>query len=309
LGFIAGRIEHGIIAQVMKPPLGPIGLGPAVAVALVAPAALLAQSASSGGGLEATLARVSRRVEAYYATARTVLCTDRVLLLSLRSDLTPRDRGRELVYELRVQWEPPAAGEAAGDAQIVRRLLSVDGRPARPGDEPGCTDPKPVSLEPLAMFLGGQRDRYVFSWAGAGREDDRDAVLLDYRSARPTPPAIKWQGDCVTVDVPAKTRGRAWIDAETGDVLRLDEHLVGLFDIPVPRAHQERGSPAVMTIERSDTSIRYQPVTFSNPDETLLLPSSVDTLSIVRNAGTPRLRMIETFSDYERFVTGGRIIR
>jgi hypothetical protein len=50
-------------------------------------------------------------------------------------------------------------------------------------------------------------------------------------------------------------------------------------------------------------------VTFSDPDETLLLPSSIETLSIVRNGGTPRMRTTQTFSGYKRFVTNSRIVQ
>jgi hypothetical protein len=258
--------------------------------------------------LESTLAQVSRQVESYYAHARAILCAERVVLQPLGSDLTPDGFARQLVYELRVEWEPSSAQDTAGEAHIARRLLSVNGRPPRPQDE-RCTDPRLVSPEPLSVFLPSRRREYAFSLAGAARTDGRDAVLLEYQDVSGKKPEIKWQDDCVSVDVPAKTRGRAWVDADTGEVLRLDERFAGLFDIPVPREKQGVGIPASMTIERNDTSFRYRQVTFSDPDETLLLPSSIETLSIVRNAGTPRLRTTQTFSDYRRFVTNSRIVQ
>ena len=269
------------------------------AVVLIGPTTVAAQKTPGADDLATTLALVGRQVEDYYARARSIVSTERVLLQPLRSDLTPDESGRHLVYELRVEWEPPAAGETAGGAQIVRRLVSVNGRSPRSQDEPGCTDPRPVSPEPLTIFLRSRRDQYSFSRAGRGRTNGRATVLLDYKDASSKLPEVSWRGECVTVDVPAQTRGRAWVDAETGDVLRLDESFVGLFDIPVPREHQRRGGPLSMTIERSDTSIRYRAVKFSDPDETLLLPATIDTLLIVRNAGTPRLRMTQTFSGYK----------
>ena len=262
-----------------------------------------------GAGLEATLAQVSHQVEAYYSRARAILCAERVVLQPLASDLTSDGFARRLVYELRVEWEPSSERQTAADAHVARRLLSVNGRPPRPRDQPRCTDPKLDSSEPLSIFLPSRRGEYAFSLAGTGRTDGREAVLLDYQDASGKRPEIKWQDDCVSVDVPAKTRGRAWVDADTGDVLRLDERFAGLFDIPVPKDKQGVGIPASMTIERYDTSIRYHQVTFSDPDETLLLPSSIETLSIIRPAGTPRLRMTETFSDYKRFVTNSRILQ
>ena len=64
-----------------------------------------------------------------------------------------------------------------------------------------------------------------------------------------------------------------------------------------------------MTIERADTSIRYRQVTFQDPEETLLVPSSIDTVTVIRNSGAPRVRKTQRFTDYRRFVTGGRIVQ
>jgi hypothetical protein len=280
------------------------------AVALILSTVVTAQDARPArprADLEATLAQVSRQVESYYSRARAVLCTERVVLQPLGSDLTPDGFARRLVYELRVEWEP--GQDTGGGAHIARRLLSINGRPPRPQDEQ-CTDPMLVSPEPLSIFLPSQQGDYAFSLAGAGRTDGRDAVLLDYQDASGKKPEVKWKDDCVSVDVTAKTRGRVWVDADTGDVLRLDERFAGLFDIPVPRSKQGAGVPTSMTIERNDTSIRYRQVTFTDPDDRLLLPSSVETLTIIRNGGgTPRLRTSRTFSDYRRFVTNSRIVQ
>lgn len=271
--------------------------------------AAAAQQAVGNANLTETIARVGRRVEAYYARARTIICTERVLIQALRADLMPDGAGRRLEYELRVEWQPPGAGLPAGHAQVVRRLLSVNGRPPSPKVDPVCFDPTPVSPEPLAVFLPALRNQYAFSLTGTARTNGRPSVQLDYRDAMAKLPEIAWKGDCVTVSVPAKTVGRAWVDVDTGDVLRLDERFAGLFEIPSPRERQEHGAPAAMVIERNDTSIRYRTVRFSDPDETLLLPSSMDTLSIVRNAGTPRVRTTQAFTDYKRFTTGSRIVR
>jgi hypothetical protein len=262
-----------------------------------------------GAELNEALARTARRVEDYYARARTLVSTERVLIQPLGTDLLPTGLGRRLMYELRVEWEPPAAGQPDGDAQVVRRLLSVNGRPGLPNGDPGCIDPAPVSPEPLAIFRAAARHRYAFKWAGTSQTDGRASVMLDYRHAMPADPEIVWKDECVSIDVPAKTLGRAWLDSETGEVLRLDERFEGQFDVPVPWKHQRAGSPALMTIIRNDTSIRYRRFAFSDPDETLLLPATIDTVSIIRNSGSPRVRVTQTFSDYRRFTTDSRIVR
>ena len=99
------------------------------------------------------------------------------------------------------------------------------------------------------------------------------------------------------------------MDPETAEILRFDEHLVGMVDIPVPVAQQRRGAASFMTIERADTSIQYRRVAFVEPDETLMLPSRIDSVVIVRNSGSPRLRITQSFSGYRRFVTESRIVR
>jgi hypothetical protein len=55
-------------------------------------------------------------------------------------------------------------------------------------------------------------------------------------------------------------------------------------------------------------SIRYKPVAFADPDETLLLPASIDSVTVIRNSGVPRLRTTQTFANYRRYVTGGRLV-
>jgi hypothetical protein len=39
-----------------------------------------------------------------------------------------------------------------------------------------------------------------------------------------------------------------------------------------------------------------------------MLPASIDTVTVVRGAGTQRMRISQRFSAYRRFLTGGRIV-
>ena len=61
-------------------------------------------------------------------------------------------------------------------------------------------------------------------------------------------------------------------------------------------------------MERWDTTIRFKAVRFSDPDETLMLPVSSTSLRITRGAGQPRLRTVVEYTDYRRFLTGGRVV-
>ena len=280
-----------------------------VAVSALTVSAAAQQRGGGSGDLAATLTRIGHHVEQYYARAQSIVCLETVRLQPLASDLSPDGRARRLVYELRVAWDPPSDGGTPPEATVLRQILTVDGRAPRPGDEPGCMDPKPVSPEPLAMLLPGRSREFAFTWAGAGRTDGRASLRLDYKSLSSEPADIAWRGDCVSVSLPGRTRGRVWVDAASDDVLRFDEQLTGFFEFRVPREHTPNGGPLSMTIERADSSIRYKPVTFHDPDETLMLPSSIQTVTVIRNSGVPRLRTTQDFSNYRRFVTGARIVR
>ena len=121
-------------------------------------------------------------------------------------------------------------------------------------------------------------------------------------------PTIQWEDACVSIDLPGQTRGRVWADAESGDVLRVDERLAGMFEFAVPREHSRGGRSRTMTIERANSTVRYRRVAFSDPDETLLLPSSIELMTVWRNAGVTRQFITQEISNYRRFVIGGRMV-
>ncbi len=280
---------------------------PLTAVSIVS-VSLTAHQDSGSGDLAATLTRVGHQVEKYFARTRSLVCEETVQLQPLAFNLAPDGQMRQLVYELRVAWEPASDGDdVSTEASVLRQLLAINGRPPRPKKGEDCLDPRPVSPEPLAMLLPGRRHEYTFTWAGTGHTDGRASVKLDYRAVGAKPADITWRDECVSVDLPGRTRGRIWVDALTDDVLRLDEQLTGMFEFPVPNARRSPGAPSSMMIERADSSIRYRPVTFHDPDETLMLPHSIQSLTIIRNAGVPRLRTTQQYSNYRRFLTDARI--
>ena len=84
----------------------------------------------------------------------------------------------------------------------------------------------------------------------------------------------------------------------------MDEHLVGKFDISVPFENQRKGVAARLTVERADTSTRYEEVTFLNPKETLMMPLEVDTIQMIRGAGSG-MRIHRVLTGFRRFATEG----
>jgi hypothetical protein len=255
-----------------------------------------------------TMSRVSRRIEAWYARAASIISTENVLIQPLRADMSPLDFPRRLAFELRVDWDPARTGAGGAPiANVVREPMRINGR-LPPTSDPGCMDPKPVSPEPLAMLLPARLRESVFTAAGTARVDGRAAIMIDYRGDASLPDEITWTDECVSLQLPGRSRGRLWVDAETFDVLRVDDRLVGTFSFEVPGQQVRRGAARSMVIERADSSIRYRRVTFADPEESLWLPASIESVTVIRGAGTQRTRITQRFSDYRRFLTAGRIV-
>ena len=253
------------------------------------------------------LDRIGAYVESYYSRAQRIVATEVVTLQPLTRDFGFDGFARRLEYELRVEWNPEAP-EGTDPATVVRTLIKASGPRLGPPDQPDCLDPRAVSPEPLAFLLPARRDKYTFSLAGAGRANGREALLLDYKPVAPEPPKVEWNRDCAWVELPGRTRGRVWADPENGGVLRFDEHLVGQVDIPGPTDRRRAAAPRWFTFQRADTSTYYEPVTFTDPDETLLLPSRIESVTVILNSGVPRMRVTQAFSNYRRFVTASRIV-
>lgn len=278
---------------------------PAIFACAVAAAPAAEQSAGQSAA-EALLARVSERVQQYFARAQSLVCQEAVHIQSLDSGWSPNGAfGRHLIYEMRVAWDPAAEDKPPG-AKTERRLLTVNGRPPKPKDTDDCFDPRPVSPEPLELFLPHKQPEYIFSIAGNKRVDGRAAVVLEYKPRGPRgKPEITWKGSCVSVDLPGWTSGRAWVDAATGDVLRLDESINGRYELDIPREHQIPFAPTMMVLEQAASSIRYKPVAFHDPEEVVLLPDSIDTMQVFHS----RTRISQRFTNYRRFMTGGRLVK
>jgi hypothetical protein len=279
--------------------------GRAVVVALsIAGASATAQAPAD---LDALMAHVGERVQQYYRRAQSIVCNETVTLQELSMSFSPEGFSRVLEYELRVAWEA-SQDDLPQEATVTRRILTINGRTPKPGAEPGCMDPKSLSPEPLTFLMPHTRGRYLFGWSSARSRDPR-TLIVDYRSREVGTPVVAWRGDCVSFDLPGRTRGRLWIDRDSNDIVRMDESLIEQFDYRLPREKVLPGVNDTWVIERADSSIRYKPVLFRDPDEMVLLPDSIESLQVIRGSGAPRVRMSQKFSKYRRFLTDARIVK
>ena len=265
--------------------------------------------------LETILHRVGARVERYFARAQSLVCLETVLWQPLGSGFSPDGLSRTVESELRLSWDPLAETAMSLEAKLLRQVLKINGRPPRTRDPNNCTSPEQNSTEtqPLSMLLPQQRDEYKFSLVGTAEIDRRMAVLVDFAMVKkPTVSVWLVEGNenCVSFSLDGGMRGRIWIDPDTYDVLRLDQRLAGLVDIALPRPIVRRSNgDGTWTMERWDSSIRFKPVRFADPEETLVLPVSITSLRITRGSGTPRLRTTTSYSSYKRFLTDGRVVK
>jgi hypothetical protein len=219
---------------------------------------------------------------------------------------------RSLEYELHLESDGADGDGTVQDAKIARELRKVNGRVPKPNDTAGCFDPESREPEPLAFLLPVNQHEYTFTSAAFGKGKDRNALIVEFVHAQSGRPEIRRderkRPECFQISMPVTTRGRIWIDASTYDVLRVDEQLAHRVDVRVPYEQQRHMNlPDYITVERYETTTRYAVVKFSDPDESLLLPASIDTIAIMRGAGSHRKR--EEFSGYRRFVTAGRVVK
>lgn len=264
-------------------------------------------------GVEDLLRRVGERVAEFYSRVQNVLCIEISTVQPIDFNSSPQGFARTVESELRVE----RPGGAAGEATIVRKVRKVNGRVPRASDarsRAGCTDPSPLSPEPLAFLLPAQRAEYRFKIARRTTEKNRTSVVVDFTSAdlKSSPRLIEdpsGHEDCFDWSGHLAERGHIWIDASSYDVLRVERALTGPVDVTVPALIERRYHlPAWIVLDRDDLAIRYRTVAFSEPAEELLLPESIDSLTVIRG-GLESARRRQTYSNYQRFITGGKVVK
>ncbi len=260
------------------------------------------------------LTAVGERVTTYYRRAQTVICTETSTVQPIDRDWSFQGFARTVESELHVELDA-AGGDARPNIRLVRNIRRVNGRVPRERDQKsrsGCTDPSPLSPEPLAFLLPPHRDEYRFGSIRNGRERNRAALIVDFASAdRSSRPELiedeRGHDDCFDWKGPLATRGQVWVDAQTYDVLRVDRRHPGPVDLRVPPRLQRRHNfGTYLVLDRDDVTMRFAPVAFTNPDEILVLPEAIESITVVRG-GLQSTRRTETFSEYRRFLTAGQI--
>ena len=262
------------------------------------------------------MAHVGERVADYSRRARNVICIEQSTVQPIQSNWTAEGFARTVESDLRVE-SGDADGDTLPEAKVIRDIRRINGRAPRERDKKdrtGCTDPNPLSPEPLAFLLSGHRDEFRFTAVRDGKEKDHAVLMIDFISANGTSKLElvedeRGHDDCFDWSGPVATRGRLWVDAATHDVLRVDRRLAGPIDVRVSTKLQRRYNfTPWITLDRDDLTMHYQPVNFRDPDEVVLMPESIDSLTVIRS-GLQSIRRTQTFSSYRRFLTTSRIVK
>jgi hypothetical protein len=278
-------------------------------VALTAPGA----GAQARPDIDDLLARVSERITEFYERAQHVICIETSSVQPIDLSYSPQGFARTVESELHVE---AAGGDAAGEATVVREVRKVNGRAPREKDKKdraGCTDPNPLATEPLAFLLPAHRPEYLFQSAGFAKDRNRPVFLIDFASVNRTsnPELIEDKAghdDCFDWSGHVASRGRVWVDAKNYDVVRVERGLRGPLDVRVPLRIQRRHSLGnYVVIAREDTTIRYRTVAFTDPDEVLLVPESIESLTLARG-GLQSTRRSQIYSNYRRFVGAAKVL-
>lgn len=257
-------------------------------------------------GALTALNRVSSRLAQYYERAERLVALEDVTVIQLGADFLSTRPADRYQFEHRIEREAAVDG-APPAIKLSRELLTINGRPPRPNRERDCIAID--SEDPLVDLLAEHRDEFTFNFGGTGHVDGRVANIFEFRSIGKVTSTIEVEDDCAQYDFQHGRRGRVWTDQQTDDVLRYDAGLVGKIDFRSPWNYERRGGPLWMTLERYDETIRFKKVTFTEPDEELLLPASIETMSVFKAGSVSRTRSVQTFTKYRRFLGSSRLVQ
>ena len=257
--------------------------------------------------LKAILVRVGGQLERRYQRSQRIVSTEMVWVRSFTREMRSNGSPRRFEFERRVEWGS-SEEDGVPTVTVLRELRSVNGRDPQQRDLDACLTPLSESEDPLSALLPVRQREFQFSLGDLDVIDGRRAARLDYVPLEEGLAEVTWEEDCVSISLPGRSRGEAWVDVDSGDVLRLDERLTRRFEFRAPQ-DRLRARPGPIVLERNDVRIRYQRVTFENPAETLMLPRSIERSWTLQGSGfVPRYYRSQQFSNHRRFMTDGRVL-
>jgi len=258
--------------------------------------------------LATILARVGESVERYHRGMFSIAFTETFRSEELKKDMTPK-KSKEFVYESVILRESLSDETDDYFAKTVRRIKTVNGKPAKK-DESGVP---PVSTpgEFLNFLLPSIQKLYEISFEGEDTLRGRKALRVRVQRPGDVEPKVEWKGRSFRVGAP--TLMTVWVDAESFDVLQVESRLSEAFEFDSPRAFSAGpfgrfGPSRRLRYAREDYTVRFRPVLFKDPEQTLLLPERAEWITVIEGASRPRRRTTLSFTNYRRFVSDVKVI-
>ncbi|HEX8501898.1 MAG TPA: hypothetical protein VF659_15050 [Pyrinomonadaceae bacterium] len=226
----------------------------------------------------------------------------------LGKDMTPK-KSKEFVFETVVLREEVSAGEDDFYPKSLRRLKTVDGKPAKEGRRVPWYG---YNVQSLALLLPKHRPRFEFTLEGEERVGGRAAYRIRVLQPGQPPPRVEWSRGMLGVGLRfhpfAPTYALLWVDAENFDVLRFESHLVEPFEFDSPRAFGPFGPSRRLRWMNQDYSVTFRRHTFKDPEQTLIVPEAAEWLTVIEGAKHPRLRATLRFNNYQRFRSDVKVV-
>jgi hypothetical protein len=259
-----------------------------------------AGDASKDSELTRILDGVAEGVKRYQTGLFRIAFTETLRREELREDMTPK-RSREFVFETVVLREPLSEDEEDFYPHAVRRLKTLDGKPAKPGSK--AEREARAGVASLSFLLPQHRARYVFTLEGEETIGGRRARRIRMLQPSEGEPRVEWERGFVGLSfrVFAPFVYLIWVDAETFDVLRYESHLAAPMEFDSPRAFGRFGPSRHLRYAAQDYAVRFRRVQFKDPEQTLLVPDWAEWLTVIEGARQPRRRDTLRLSDYRRF--------
>ena len=256
------------------------------------------------------LERVGEGVARYQAGLFSIAFDETLRQEELRKDMTPK-KSKEFVFETVVLREELSSDEDDYYPRIVRRLKTVDGKPARKG----ASHPAAYNVQSLSFLLPKHLKRLEFSLDGEEMFEGRAAYRIRLLQPGEGPPRVEWNRRLVGMSfrVFAPLVYLIWVEAESFDVIKLESHLAAPFEFESPRAFGAGplgrfGPTRHLRYTNQDYAVRFRREQFKDPEQTLLVPESAEWLTVIEGASKPRTRATLRFSGYRRFRSDVKVI-
>lgn len=279
----------------------------------------LATTDKNAARLKDLMERVGERIQKYQEAMFSIAFAEVLRQQELKSDGTSKNKPQEFVYESIVVSRASPANPQNSFPIITRTLKSVDGKPTEQKNLPQhskCveTNPRPAYADSLTFLLPKNQTDFIFSDAGETElEGRKTAVILISDPHASEPIKIVETGDCFRLSRSPRRQGKIWIDLDTYDVIQLQWQLAESFSgktstgvskfgvFPVFRPAKE------ISYKKQEITLRFRPVTFQKPEQTLLLPSSSESVWILNGARIAGFRTTTDYTRYRRFLTNVEI--